>query len=94
MQEQDGHERIIAYASRSLRDHEKNYGAFLLEMAAAVFGIDHFDTYLVGRQFTLRVDHKPLENMSLTHQKTLNRLQQLMLEHDFCLEYTLSLIHI
>ena len=39
MQTQDGHERVIAYASRPLKDHEKNYGAFLLEMAAACFGI-------------------------------------------------------
>ena len=86
-QEQEGQERVIAYASRSLRDHEKNYSAFLLEMAAAVFGIEHFDTYLVGKRFILRMDHRPLEKMSTIHQKTLNRLQQLMLEHDFKLEY-------
>ena len=86
-QEQEGKERVIAYASRALRDHEKNYSAFLLEMAAAVFGIEHFDTYLVGRRFVLRMDHRPLEKMSTIHQKTLNRLQQLMLEYDFRLEY-------
>ena len=94
MQLQDGHDRVIAYASRSLRDHEKNYGAFLLEMAAAVYGIEHFDTYLVGRQFVLKIDHKPLERMSQIHQKTLNRLQQLMLEHDFVLEYTKGADHV
>ena len=32
--------------------------------------------------------------MSLIHQKTLNRLQQLMLEHDFCLEYTAGDEHV
>ena len=87
MQEQEGAERVIAYASRSLRDHEKNYSAFLLEMAAAVFGIEHFDTYLIGKRFILRMDHRPLEKMGSIHQKTLNRLQQLMLEFDFKLEY-------
>ena len=86
-QMQDGHERVIAYASRALRDHEKNYSAFLLEMAAAVFGIEHFDTYLVGRQFTLRMDHRPLEKIGTVHQKTLNRLQQLLLKYDFTIEY-------
>ena len=87
MQTQDGHERVIAYASRPLKDHEKNYGAFLLEMAAACFGIEHFDTYLLGRKFVLCVDHKPMEKLGLVQQKTLNRLQQLMLEHDFTLKY-------
>ena len=87
MQMQDGHERVIAYASRGLKDHEANYGAFLLEMAAAVFGIEHFDTYLVGVSFTLCIDHRPLETLSTVHQKTLNRLQQLMLEYDFTIQY-------
>ena len=39
----NGEEKVIAYASRALKDHEKNYSAYLLEMAAAVFGIEHFD---------------------------------------------------
>ena len=87
MQVQDGQERVIAYASRSLRDHEKNYGAYLVEMAAAVFGIEHFDTYLIGRTFTLCIDHRPLERLGTIHQKTLNRLQQLMLEYSFDIVY-------
>ena len=72
MQLQEGKERVIAYASRPLKDHEKNYGAFLLEMAAACFGIEHFDTYLLGRKFVLCIDHKPMEKLGLVQQKTLN----------------------
>jgi len=33
----------ISFASRQLKDHEKNYSPFLLEAAAAVWGIDHFN---------------------------------------------------
>jgi hypothetical protein len=55
-----GKERVVAYASRTLRKHEKNYSAYLIEMAAAVFGIEHFDTYLIGRRFTLYTDHRPM----------------------------------
>jgi hypothetical protein len=29
-------------------------------MAAAVWGIEHFHVYLIGKQFTLVTDHQPL----------------------------------
>jgi hypothetical protein len=45
LQEQkDNMERVVAYASRGLKDHKVNYPAFLLEKAAACWGIDYFDT--------------------------------------------------
>ena len=56
-------------------------------MQAAIFGIEHFYVYLTNRKFTLFTDHKPLVKLSSTHTKTLNRLQQLLLEHDFVLKY-------
>ena len=87
-QRPDGQIEVIAYASRSLRDHEKNYSAYLLEMTAACWAIDHFSVYLTGKRFTLRTDHKPLETLTTVHTKTLNRLQQLMLQYEFDLEYT------
>ncbi len=83
----DGTEKVIGYASRGLKDYERNYNAFLLEMAAAVFGIEYFSVYLRGRRFSLFTDHKPLERLSDTHTRTLNRLQQVMLEYDFTLNY-------
>ncbi len=33
----------ISFASRQLKDQEKNYSPFLLEAAAAVWGMDHFN---------------------------------------------------
>ena len=83
----NGEERVIAYASRALKDHEKNYSAYLLEMAAAVFGIEHFDVYLKGKKFILYTDHRPLEKLNAVHTKTLNRLQQLMTEFTFEMRY-------
>ncbi len=83
----DGIERVVAYASRSLKPHEKNYSAFLLELAAASWGIDHFDVYLKGKTFTLITDHKPLVALNNTHKKTLNRLQEQMNEYSFVLRY-------
>jgi len=63
--------------------HEKNYTPFLLEMQAAVWAMDHFDTFLKGRHFILYTDHKPLEKLGKVHTKTLNRLQEMMLQYDF-----------
>jgi transposase InsO family protein/ribonuclease HI len=70
--------RVIAYASRKLAKHEKNYTPFLLEMQAALWAMDHFHVYLKGNHFTLMTDHKPLETMGTIHTKTLNRLQEAM----------------
>ena len=47
---QGGH-KVIAYASRQLQKHEKNYTPFLIEMQAIVWAMEHFDTYLRGRKF-------------------------------------------
>ncbi len=69
---------VIAYASRKLQKHEKNYTPFLLEMQAAIFGMETFEVHLKGRQFKLFTDHKPLEKLGKVHSKTLNRLQQMM----------------
>jgi hypothetical protein len=79
--------KVIAYALRPLKKHEKNYSAYLVEMAATVWGIEHLDVYLIGKQFTLITDHRPLEHLGSVHTKTLNRLQHLMLEYDFTIEY-------
>jgi len=53
--------RPIAYASRTLNDHEKNYGQIDKEAAAIMFGVQRFKSYLYGRHFTIMSDHKPLE---------------------------------
>ena len=50
---EDGNERVISYASRALKKNEENYSAYLLELAAAAWAIDHFSVYLRGRHFDL-----------------------------------------
>ena len=82
-----GELHVVAYASRSLSKHEKNYTPFLSELSACCWGIDHFNVYLRGRKFTLYTDHKPLEKLSTVHTKTYYRLQQLMSEHDFVIRH-------
>ena len=80
-------ERVVAYASRSLKDNEKNYSAFLLEMAAVCWAIEHFHVYLYDTNFTVITDHKPMEKLGVVHKKTLLRLQELMARYTFQLRY-------
>ncbi|XP_038072087.1 uncharacterized protein K02A2.6-like [Patiria miniata] len=59
----DGARHPIAYASRSLNKHEKGYAQLDKEALAIMFGLKRFRTYLYGRKFTIRTDHKPLERI-------------------------------
>ncbi len=84
---QKGKHCVIAYASRKLQKHDCNYTPFLLEMQAAIWGMEHFATNLRGRKFTLVTDHRPLEKLGKVHTKTLNRLQEIMNAYDFDIIY-------
>jgi hypothetical protein len=85
--DKNGNFYAISFASRQLKDHEKNYSPFLLEAAAAVWAMDFFNEYLKGKCFILYTDHKPLEKIGHLHSKILNRLQTALLEHDFVIQY-------
>ena len=50
-------EHSIAYFSRTLGKHERNYSITRKELLAAIEGTEHFRCYLYGRQFVLRTDH-------------------------------------
>ena len=63
---QDG--QPIAYASKSLTDTETRYANIERELLAIVFACQRFNTYVLGRPFTVESDHKPLE---IIHQKSL-----------------------
>jgi hypothetical protein len=52
--------RPIAYASRSLNEHEKHYGVTKLEALGVVWAVDKFKVYLQQRKFELITDHKAL----------------------------------
>lgn len=56
----DGLPFPIAYASRKLVDRETRYSTIERECLAIVFGVEKFKFYLLGREFVLETDHKPL----------------------------------
>lgn len=59
--ESDDEPRIISYASKSLTSTEKRYCQTEKEALALVWAVEKFSVYLIGRNFELETDHKPLE---------------------------------
>ncbi|GJR09001.1 putative reverse transcriptase domain-containing protein [Tanacetum coccineum] len=56
-------EKVISYASRQLKIHEKNYTTHDLELGAVVFALKIWRHYLYGTKCTVFTDHKSLHNI-------------------------------
>ena len=70
--------KVIAYASRQLKDYEKNYPTHDLELAAVVFALKIWRHYLYGERCEIYTDHKSLKYFFT--QKELNMRQRRWLE--------------
>ena len=81
--------QVVAYASRQLKTHERNYPTHDLELAAVVFALKMWRHYLFGSKFEVFSDHKSLKY--LFSQKELSMRQRRWLaflkDYDFVLSY-------
>ena len=55
--------KVIAYASRQLKVHEKNYPTHDLELAAVVFALKIWRHYLYGVHVDVFTHHKSLQDV-------------------------------
>lgn len=55
--------RVIMFASKSLSDGEKRFSQTEKEALSLVWAVERFKLYLLGIQFELETDHKPLETI-------------------------------
>ncbi|GKC70561.1 putative reverse transcriptase domain-containing protein, partial [Tanacetum coccineum] len=70
--------KVIAYASRQLKIHEKNYTTHDLELGAVVFALKTWRHYLYGTKCVIYTDHKSLQ--CIFEQKELNMRQRRWIE--------------
>ncbi|GJY19032.1 putative reverse transcriptase domain-containing protein [Tanacetum coccineum] len=71
-------EKVIAYASRQLKIHEKNYTTHDLKLRVVVFSLKTWRHYLYGTKCVVFTDHKSLQH--ILDQKELNMRQPRWLE--------------
>ncbi|GKA24608.1 putative reverse transcriptase domain-containing protein [Tanacetum coccineum] len=71
-------EKVIAYASRQLKVHEKNYTTHDLELGAVVFALRLWRHYLHGTKCMVFTNHKSLQY--ILNQKELNWRQRRWIE--------------
>ncbi|XDV20421.1 hypothetical protein PO909_025751 [Leuciscus waleckii] len=89
---QDGRERVIAYASRSLNPTERNdqnYSSFKLEFLALKWAVtEKFKDYLWGNKFLAFTDNNPLVHLNTAHLgATEQRWAAQLANFDFELKY-------
>ncbi|GJU96192.1 putative reverse transcriptase domain-containing protein [Tanacetum coccineum] len=70
--------KVIAYASRQLKIHEKNYTTYDLELGAVVFALKIWRHYLYGTKSVIYTDHKSLQH--IFSQKELNMRHRCWIE--------------
>ncbi|GJZ52383.1 putative reverse transcriptase domain-containing protein, partial [Tanacetum coccineum] len=70
--------KVIAYASRNLKIHEKNYTTHDLELGAVMFALKIWRHYLYGTKSIIYTDHKSLQH--IFNQKDLNMRQRRWIE--------------
>ena len=55
------HGKVIAYASRQLKPHEKNYPTHDLELTAIIFALKLWRHFLYGTECVVFTGHKSLQ---------------------------------
>jgi transposase InsO family protein len=89
-QRQGGIDRVIAFASRSLKASERHYPAHKLEFLALKWAItEKFNDYLYGSKFDVLTDNNPLTYVQTTAKldATGHRWMAALSNYDFSIKY-------
>ena len=75
--------KVIAYASRKLKVHEKNYPIHDLELVVVVFALKIWQHYLYGVHCEIYTDHKNLKYIFTKKELNMRRRRWLELVKDY-----------
>jgi ribonuclease HI len=78
--------RVVAYSSRHLKIHERNYPTHNLELAAVVHALKTWRHYLYGQKCDIYTDHKSLKYISTQSELNMRLRRWLELIKDYELE--------
>lgn len=95
LQIQNGVERHVAFASKSLSKSERKYCVTRKELLAVVLFVKHFRQYLYGRKFKIRTDHSSLKWLMnyKDPQGQLARWIEMLSSYDFYIEHRPGKFH-
>src|SRR5690606_36140248 len=82
-------DQVIDYASRQLRPHEVNYSTYELVLAAVVFALKIWRSYMYGEKVKIFTDHQSLKYIFT--QSDLNLRQRKWME--LLADYNLDIIY-
>jgi RNase H-like domain found in reverse transcriptase len=85
----EGKERVIAYASRSMNRAELNYPITDKECLAIVWAIKHFEQYLTIQPFQVITDHSALKFLQTCKVPTGRRARWIM----FLQQFNFEIVH-
>ena len=82
-------ERVVAYGSCQLKNHEQNYPIHDMELAAVVFALKIWRHYLYGKELEVYSDHKSLKYIFTRRDLNMRqrRWMEFLEDYDFTLHY-------
>ena len=93
--DQNGCEKVIVFASRTLSDCERKYSTTEKEACAVVYAMNHFRVYLLGRKFTVVTDHNALRWLySMEAKDRLARWVMGLQEFQFTVQHRVGRLHL
>ncbi|UYV75118.1 K02A2.6-like [Cordylochernes scorpioides] len=90
---EDGYQKAVAYASRTMPETEKRWPQIEKESLAIVWACERFQDYLMGKTFSIESDHKPLIPIFSTKNldemtPRIQRLRLRMMRYSYSIHHT------